>query len=104
MPVITTSQEPDWNNNVYVITTTRVFVLIGTAYLLRSLYNVVSPNWGPRLASILGGEFRSRSSPPCSVTSHIIDNPFMPCSYYERARPRADKLGYLAHGISGRGS
>lgn len=68
MPVINTSQEPGWNNNVYAITTTRFFVLIGTAYLLRSLYNLVSLNWGPRLASVLDSEFRPRSSPPCSMT------------------------------------
>lgn len=70
MPVITTSQEPDWNNNVYVIATTRGFVLIGTAYLVRSLYNLVSPTWGPRLASILAREFQLRSTFPAADRSY----------------------------------
>lgn len=102
--MITTPQEPGWNSNVYVIATTRIFVLVGTAYLLRSLYNMVSHIWGPRLASILDGKFRPRSSPLCSMASHMTDNPFMPCSYCERSRPRADKLECVAHSISGRGS
>ena len=52
MPVITTSQGPSWENNVYVIVTTRLFFLMGTAYLIRSLYILVSATWGSRLASI----------------------------------------------------
>ena len=57
--MITTSQEPSWGSNMYVIVTTRIFVLIGAAYLVRSLYNLVSPSWGSRLASIAAGELRS---------------------------------------------
>ena len=34
MPVITTSQESSWDSNVYVVVTTRIFVLMGTAYLV----------------------------------------------------------------------
>ena len=59
MSGITTSEESSWDSNVYVIVTTRIFVLIGTAYLVRSLYNLVSPSWGSRLASIAAGELRS---------------------------------------------
>ena len=51
MPVITNPQEPSWESNVYFIVTTRIFVLMGTAYLIRSLWTLVSANWGSRLAS-----------------------------------------------------
>ena len=51
MPVITTSQGSSWESNVYVIVTTRFFILMGTAYLIRSLYNLVSATWGSHLAS-----------------------------------------------------
>ena len=51
MPVITTSQGLNWESNVYVIVTTRIFVLMGAAYLLRSLYNLVSATWGSRVTS-----------------------------------------------------
>ena len=51
MPVITTSQGSSWESNVYVIVTTRFFLLMGTAYLIRSLYDLVSATWGSRLAS-----------------------------------------------------
>ena len=56
MPVITTPQEPSWDNNVYVIVTTRMFVLMGTAYLIRSLYNLVSAAGVPRFVSNVAGE------------------------------------------------
>ena len=36
--------------------TTRIFVLMGTAYLGRSLYILVSPAWGSRAASTVAGE------------------------------------------------
>ena len=51
MPANFTSQGPSWESNVYVIVTTRIFVLMGTAYLIRSLYILVSATWGSRLAS-----------------------------------------------------
>ena len=55
MPVVTTPQEPSWDSNVYVIVTTRMFVLMGTAYLLRSLYNLVSAAWAPLFVSNVAG-------------------------------------------------
>ena len=41
MPTFPAAQQVDWNNNVYVIATTRIFVVIGVAYLIKSLCNVV---------------------------------------------------------------
>ncbi len=55
MPALPVSQESDWNNNVYVIATTRAFVMIGIAYLVKSLYNLVPSIWGTRSASIAAG-------------------------------------------------
>lgn len=68
MPVTTNFQGPSWESNVYVLATTRIFVLMGTAYLVRSLYNLVSPAWGSRPASIVAGEPSFSSGPPCIVT------------------------------------
>lgn len=49
--MITNPQEPSWESNVYFIVTIRIFVLMGTAYLIRSLYILLSVTWGSRLAS-----------------------------------------------------
>ena len=57
MPVMTTSQESSWESNVYVIVTTRFLVLVGTAYLVRSLYDLVSATWGSRIASAVACKF-----------------------------------------------
>ena len=53
MPVISTPQDPSWANNIYLLATTRTLALMGTAYLVRSVYNLVSPTWGSRPASIV---------------------------------------------------
>lgn len=55
MPALPISQPSDWNNNVYVLATTRVFVMIGLAYLLRTLYSLVPSIWGARSASVSAG-------------------------------------------------
>lgn len=55
MPALTVPQQPDWNNNVYVLATTRMFVMIGMAYLIKSLYNLVPSIWGTRSAPIAAG-------------------------------------------------
>lgn len=68
MPVLTSSQEPSWEGNAYVLATTRIFVLMGTAYLVRSLYNVVSPAWGSRAASTVAGELPLSFKPLCLVS------------------------------------
>ena len=41
MPVLT-PQQPDWESNIYVVITTRVFILGGVVFLGRSLYSLVS--------------------------------------------------------------
>ena len=65
MPVLPTSQQSDWNNNVYVLATTRVLVMIGLAYLIKRLYNLVPSIWGTRLAPVAAG---GRSLPFCFVS------------------------------------
>ena len=56
MPALPISQPSDWNNNVYVLATTRILIMIGSAYLIKSLYNVVPSIWSTRSASIAAGE------------------------------------------------
>ncbi|CAD6590898.1 MAG: hypothetical protein ASARMPRED_005096 [Alectoria sarmentosa] len=51
MPALPVPQS-DWSNNVYVVVTTRVFVMVGMAYLIKSLYHLLPSNWGTRSASI----------------------------------------------------
>ena len=55
MPALPTSQQPVGNNNVYVLATTRVLVMIGVAYLIKSLYTLVPQIWGSGSASIAAG-------------------------------------------------
>ena len=38
MPILPTSQQADWGNNVFIQATTRILVMIGLAYLVKSLY------------------------------------------------------------------
>ena len=56
MPALRIFQPSDWSNNVYVLATMRILVMIGLAYLIKSLYNVVPSIWGTRSASIAAGE------------------------------------------------
>ena len=43
MPVLALQQQSDWENNVYVLTTTRILVIVGVTYLFRSLYQWARP-------------------------------------------------------------
>lgn len=72
MPVLTTPQEPSWDSNAYVLATTRIFVLMGTAYMGRSLYNMVSPAWGSRAASTVAGELLLSFSSFCLVSDQLL--------------------------------
>lgn len=56
MPSLPNPQQSDWGNNAYVVATTRIFVVIGMGYLVKSLYNFVPSIWGTRSASIAAGE------------------------------------------------
>ena len=56
MPALPISQQPEWNYNVYVLATNRILVMIGVAYLIKSLYTLVPLIWGSGSASIAAGE------------------------------------------------
>ncbi|KAK0508806.1 hypothetical protein JMJ35_009082 [Cladonia borealis] len=43
MPVLAIQQQSDWENNIYVLTTTRILVIVGVTYLFRSLYQWARP-------------------------------------------------------------
>ena len=43
MPVLALQQQSGWENNVYVLTTTRILVIVGVTYLFRSLYQWARP-------------------------------------------------------------
>ena len=77
MPVLTKPQEPSWESNAYVLATTRIFVLMGTAYLGRSLYKMVSPAWGSRAASTAAGTHFL----PCSPFYLASDQPLTTRAY-----------------------
>ncbi len=62
MPVIIPSEGQSWDSNIYVQTSTRIFVMIGVGYLVRFLYYQVSSTWSSRPASITAGEFAFPSS------------------------------------------
>ena len=63
MPALPVPQHADWSNNFYVLATTRVLIVIGLAYLIRSLYSLVPSIWGMRSAAVAAGAL------PCH--SHI---------------------------------
>ncbi|KAM0795149.1 hypothetical protein BDR22DRAFT_826351 [Usnea florida] len=52
MPVLPIPQHSDWSDNIYVLTATRVLVIIGAAYLIRTLYSLVPSIWGTSSASV----------------------------------------------------
>ena len=72
MPVINTPQDPSWTNNIYLLATTRTLALMGTAYLVRSLYNLVSPAWGSRPASIVAGKLSCLPHTARNVTNQRL--------------------------------
>ena len=72
MPVVSVPQDPSWANNIYLLATTRAFALMGTAYLVRSLYNLLSPTWGSRLASVVAGKLSCLPHIACIVTSQRL--------------------------------
>ena len=46
------TQQSEWENNIYVLTTTRIFVVAGAAYLCRSLYYLVTRYSGSVIGTI----------------------------------------------------
>ena len=43
MPALALQEQSAWENSVYVLTTTRIFVIVGVTYLFRSLYQWARP-------------------------------------------------------------
>lgn len=43
MPALALQEQSAWENNVYVLNTTRIFVIVGVTYLFRSLYQWARP-------------------------------------------------------------
>lgn len=62
MPPLPTSQQSDWNNNVYVLATARILVMAGVAYLVKSLYILMTLILGTRSASLAAGTLSSLSA------------------------------------------
>ncbi len=63
MPVLTPEQS-NWENNIYVVTTTRVFIMAGVIYLGRSLYYLISRYSG----AVADTAPTARASPNPSLT------------------------------------
>ena len=61
MPVLELQHQSAWENNVYVLTTTRILVVVGVTYLFRSLYQWARPVLGrlplANLVSWAAGKF-----------------------------------------------
>ena len=47
------AQQSGWEKNIYVLTTTRIFVIAGVVYLLRSLYYLIARYSGPAIGTTL---------------------------------------------------
>ncbi|KAL9103183.1 MAG: hypothetical protein Q9163_001749 [Psora crenata] len=41
MPAISTPKQTTWDSNIYVVAMTRVLVIIGVSYLIKSLYQLI---------------------------------------------------------------
>ena len=55
MPALPASQQLDWNNNIYVLATIRILLVIGVAYLIKILCSLMPFMWGTRTASVAHG-------------------------------------------------
>ena len=47
MSVTISTQRSDWNSNVYVVTVTRVLVVVGVFYLVQSVVQLVKWTFAP---------------------------------------------------------
>ena len=61
MPVLPPQEHSnDWDSNIYVVTVTRILVVVGMTYLIRSVYQYVtrlrSPNNGNSIAGTLSSD------------------------------------------------
>ena len=69
MPVLPSQQQSnDWDSNIYVVTVTRVLVVVGVTYLIRSVYQYVtrlrSPNNGNSIAGTLSSDLLASNETP----------------------------------------
>ena len=55
MLALPASQQLDWNNNIYVLATIRILLVIGVAYLVKIVYGLMPFTWGTRTASVAHG-------------------------------------------------
>ena len=80
MPVLALQQQSAWENNVYVLTTTRIFVIVGVTYLFRSLYPWARPLMErlplANLVPWAAGNTPS-SSPPSLISFPYLPLPFL---------------------------
>ena len=67
MSVVSIPQDPSWDNNFYVLVTTRTLALMGTAFLVRHLYSLLPPTWRSRPGSIVAGKPSRASGAACIV-------------------------------------
>lgn len=77
MPVLP-SQQPsnDWDSNVYVVTVTRILVVVGATYLIRSMYQYTTrlrlPNDGNRIAGTLSSDLLESITTPGSSSLIVV--------------------------------
>lgn len=70
MPVLTIEQQSDWGNNIYVLSTARVFVGVGVISLLKSLYHIVQRLHSTHaLNPIIGRSYLNAAG--CCLQDHI---------------------------------
>ena len=56
MSVTISTQQSDWNSNVYVVTVTRVLLGVGIFYLIRSIVQLVQWSCSPVPSRQINGE------------------------------------------------
>ena len=68
MPVLELQYQSAWENNVYVLTTTRILVIVGVTYLSRSIYHWARPVLGRLpLANLVSWAAGKVSHPICCI-------------------------------------
>ena len=55
MPALPGSQQLDWNDNIYVLATIRILLVIGVAYLIKIMYGLMPFMCGRRTAPVAQG-------------------------------------------------
>lgn len=55
-PLPLSPQQPDWSSNSYIVSMTRILVVVGVSFLARSLYQLLRSSWPSVAAASLPGE------------------------------------------------